>query len=91
MLKLMGYVQAVTKGGTITLSTRALIDNHVSSWETLAKIEIAMMEYNCSFFQNGRVSTFLNDTAQKLPAWISKILITLSEQSLAKEKPHSTN
>jgi hypothetical protein len=68
MLKLMNFV-AVQKGdASIRLSTPALIDNHVGDWETLARIEIAMLEYNCSFFQNGRVSTFLEDTAQKVPA-----------------------
>jgi hypothetical protein len=76
MLKLMNYV-AIPRSGDLLplqLSTRALVDNHVESWEVLAKIEIAMMEYNCSFFQNGRISTFFEGFAQKLPQWITKIL-----------------
>lgn len=91
MLKLMSYV-AVPKGDTpLRLGTTALIDNHVGNWETLIKIEAAMMEYNCSFFQNGRVSTFLNDAAQNMPRWIIKMLTGLSEQLSQKEKQPLTN
>ncbi len=91
MLKLMCYVAVPQEHGPLKLTNRALIDNHVKSWEALAKIEIAMMEYNCSFFQNGRVLSFLNDFAQKLPAWVSKMLIALSQQSSPTGKPPSTN
>lgn len=90
MLKLMRYV-AINGAAPIRLSTIDLINNHVGSWETLAKVEIAMMEYNCSFFQNGRVSTLLNDTAQNIPSWIAKILTALSQLSSQKEKQPLTN
>ncbi len=58
MFKLMGYVGVLIKGQEtpLLLSTEALIDNHVGNWEILAKIEMAMLEYNCSFFLNGKVS-----------------------------------
>ena len=88
MLKLMRYVAVPKENGMLILNNRALVDNHVDSWETLAKIEMAMMEYNCSFFQNGRISTFLADVAQRLPQWITKTLTALSEQSSQKEKQH---
>ena len=91
MLKLMSFVAVNIEDKPLMLSTRGLVDNHTSGWETLAKIELAMMEYNCTFFQNGRISTFLDDFAQKLPAWISKMLTALSEQSSRTEKPVSTN
>lgn len=91
MLKLMSYVGVQMGDAPLMLSTRGLVDNHTGGWETLAKIEIAMMEYNCSFFQNGRISTFFDDIAQKLPQWISKMLTALSEQSLPKEKQPSMN
>lgn len=87
MLKLMSFVGVpIDPTRPLRLTSQALIDNHVGNWETLAKIEIAMMEYNCSFFQNGRVSTFLNDIAQKLPSWITKTLTVLSERSSPTEK-----
>lgn len=69
MLKLMKYVSVRTDGGDIQLQTRDLVDNHVPDWETLGKIEVEMMSYNCSFFQNGKISGFLDNikvTAQQL-------------------------
>jgi len=89
MLMLMQYVAVKVGDQVLPLTTQNLIDNHVGSWETLAKIEIAMMEYNCSFFQNGRISTLFEDFAQKLPQWISQILTQLSLSSLQTEKQHS--
>ena len=91
MLKLMSYVAVKINDAPVCLTTRGLVDNHAGSWETLAKIEIAMMEYNCSFFQDGRISNFFDDFAQKLPVWISKMLTGLSEQLLQTEKPASTS
>lgn len=91
MLKLMGYVFVMAGEKLLPLSTRALIDNHVASWETLAKIEIEVMEYNVSFFSVGKISNLLSDFAQKLPTLVSKILMDLSVQSSQTEKPPSTN
>lgn len=92
MLKLMSYVAIPRDNGTpLQLTKLELINNHVESWETLMKIEAAMMEYNCSFFQDGRVSTFLEDIAQKAQALISKMLMGSSEQSSLPTKPLSTN
>lgn len=55
MLKLMCFVAVpISNGQQLTLTTRALVDNHTGDWETLVKIEKAMMEYNCSFFKEGR-------------------------------------
>lgn len=60
MFKLMAYVGIkVSDGNVIMLKTRALIDNHVPDWETLAKIEFEMMRYNTSFFDKGKVLGFL--------------------------------
>jgi len=55
MLKLMCFVAVPIEGTTpIRLMTRELVDNHAGDWETLVKIEKEMMEYNCSFFKEGR-------------------------------------
>jgi len=92
MLKLMSYVYVkLNEGVPLKLETRALIDNHVGTWENLMRIEAAMLEYNCSFFQNGRASTFLAGIAQKLPQWISKTLKDSLEQLSQTEKQPSTN
>jgi len=79
MLNIMKYVARIDDNGTKTvLSNQDLIDNHVvsktSSWEMLIKLEAKMLEYNCDFFQNGRISNFFGDIAQKLPQWITKTL-----------------
>ena len=93
MLKLMSYVGVPVEGRAepILLTTRALVDNHVPDWETLARIEFAMMELNCSFFQNGRASNFLQGIAQQARGWISETLTLLSAQSSKVAKPPSKN
>lgn len=93
MFKMMKYVGVIldNKPDPLMLTTQAVIDNHVKDWEMLAKIEIALVEYNCSFFLSGRISNFLEDTAQKIPAWIIKTLTLLSQLSSKAEKQVSTN
>lgn len=81
MLKLMCYVGVSVGDKVLQLTTRELVNNHVTDWETLAKIELAMMEYNCSFFQKGTLSDFLGDVVQKVIMKISEISIPSSAQS----------
>lgn len=85
MLQLMTYVSIrLSSGAEQALTTKALIDNHVPDWETLVKIEIEMMKYNTSFFQQGVVSGFLKTIGQNFLASITPTLIPsllqLSEQ-----------
>ena len=89
MLKLMKYVSVPFNDITVALVTSELINEHAGDWETLMKLEVAVIEYNCSFFQNGLASTFLSGLAQKVPAWITKTLMDSLEQLLPKDKPHS--
>lgn len=90
MLKLMSFVAVVPKeGAPIRLSTRTLIDNHVEDWETLAKLEWAMLEYNASFFGNGPNSAKLGEFGQKLGALTSKTLTALLAQLLQAVKQPS--
>lgn len=91
MLKLMKFVGVPINDIVLPLSTSELVDQHTGSWETLMKLEAAMIEYNCSFFQNGLASTFLTGLAQKIPAWISKTLMDCLEQLSQKEKQPITN
>lgn len=86
MLKLMNYV--AVKGpndNIIRLSTMDLINAHIKSFEDLIKIELKMMEYNCSFFRDGRISSFFEGFVQNVQAWITKILIDYSAQSSQKD------
>lgn len=96
MFKLMAYVAAypcdpktnakVQNAEPILLSMESLIDNHVKGFEKLMEIEAGMLAYNCDFFLSGRASTFLEDIAQKVPAWITKILTLVSQASLPAAK-----
>lgn len=93
MLKVMSFVGVKLENVPIPLKleTKILIDNHVRTWETLMKLEKDMMVYNCSFFQNGRVSTFFDDIVRKLPMLVSQMWMALSESLSAKEKQLSAN
>ncbi len=92
MLKLMGYVGVrQPNGDVLRLSTEALVNNHVPDWETLAKIEMAMMEKNCSFFRNGQSWDFLSNMAQIFLQKLSEMLTRSSEQLSPQEKPPSTS
>lgn len=87
MLKLMAFVAVPRdEGGPLCLTTRGLVDNHVPDWETLARIEVAMLEYNVSFFANGKGSTFLEAITAKAQAFLSQTLMDLSGQSSRKGK-----
>lgn len=88
MLKLMAFVGVPREGDLppLLLNTRALVDNHVPDWETLARIEFAMLEYNVSFFGNGKGSTFLEAIAKKAQAFLSQTLTDLSGQLSQKGK-----
>ena len=88
----MSYVATPREGlAPLLLTTQALIDNHVKDWETLMTLEKEMLVYNCSFFQDGRLSGFFADFAQNLPQWITKISTVLSAQLSNQEKQHFTN
>jgi len=90
MLKLMAFVAIPRDSGEpLRLSTRALVDNHVPDWETLARLEMAMLEYNCSFFGNGKGSTFFEAITKKAQAFLSQTLTDLSAQSSQKKPPLS--
>jgi hypothetical protein len=85
MLKLMSYVAVpMPDGKPLRLTTRALVDNHVPDFETLMRLEWAMMEYNCSFFRNGKMSGFLEALTEKAQALISSTLTGFVE-SLSKK------
>ena len=91
MLKLMSFVAVDLPQGHVALDSKTLVDNHVPDWETLAKLEAAMMEYNCSFFQNGKISNFLGGIEAKAQALIMSMLTALSAQSSVQAKQQSMN
>lgn len=81
MIKLMSYVGVKMPNGTILrLSTIELINNHVPDWETLARIEVAMLRKNTSFFGRGEISSFLTTFTRKYLQSISPMLKDLAVQ-----------
>lgn len=90
MLKIMGYV-AVPGDTPLQLSTRALVDNHVPDWETLARIELAVINYNCSFFERGKLSTIFAGLGAKANTKITEMLMGLLASLSQAAKQPSTN
>jgi len=89
MLKLMSFVAAKnSESNYVVLQNETLVNSFLndmqSPWEALGKIEIEMLKYNCTFFQNGRISTFLGDIALILQQKSSEILTPLLEKLLQK-------
>ena len=93
MFKVLAFVAIKLEGrpDPMLLNSQVLIDNHVKSWETLMALEKEMMVYNCSFFQNGRASTFFGGIAQMALMWIIKTWIPALAQSWNTEKQRSTS
>lgn len=81
MKKLMAFVAVPTDQGPLALTTDALINNHVPDPLTLAKIEVAMLEYNLGFSLAGGLSTLSDVFGTTLRQWISKMLMGLSAPS----------
>lgn len=80
ILKLMNFVAVNVEGREIRLSTEALIDNHIKSWETLVKLEAQMIDYNTSFFKDGKGLTFLKRLENLATEKITEILTNLSDK-----------
>ena len=87
MLKLMNYVERVYDDRVQPLTSRTLVDNHIPSWEVLTKIEAYSIDYNCSFFELGKVLNFLKEwKALAEPKNIKTLMDSLASLSQA-EKP----
>lgn len=87
MFKMMCYVAAPNIDPArepIILRSEILVNNHVPDFETLMKIEMAMMEYNCSFFARGKASNYLELLVQKVQALLTQTLMDFSQRSSKK-------
>lgn len=92
MLKLMSFIERVyDDGNTIQLANRALVDNHVPNWEVLVQLEMKMIEYNCSFFRNGKALDFLKKSTSLAESKITETLTALLGKLSQVEKPRSKN
>ncbi len=92
MFKLMSFVAVVTSDGReLRLSTPELIMNHVDNGEMLMKLEMKMMEKNCSFFRDGRCLDLLDTVMQMFTKKLLETLTQSSEFLSQQEKPPTTN
>ena len=89
MLKLMQYVERVYPDRVQVLTSETLINNHIPSWEVLAQLEVKMIEYNCSFFRNGKAYDFLKNSIALAQPKIIEILTGLSVKLSQAEKQPS--
>jgi hypothetical protein len=94
-LQILSYVEIKTvSGNKIRLSTKELVNNHITGdypYEILLKLEAAMIGYNSSFFQPGRISSFLSNIAPTLPLTTIKTLTDLLEPFFHPDVPRSMN
>lgn len=92
IVKLLSYSGVTHENGAfLRLTSEALIDSHVLEWEMVYLLAYQMAEYNCSFFRNGRASTFFQGFAQTMIQWATKMSTELLEQLLQKIRPPSMN
>lgn len=89
MLKLMKFVERVYDDkDPIPLVNKTLIDNHIPSWEVLVKIEAYVIDYNCSFFELGKVLSSLKEwKALAEPKNIKTLMDSLVSLSQAEKQP----
>jgi hypothetical protein len=92
MYELISHVYVPIAGSNfIRLDNEAAINSHCGSWETLMKLEGAMLEYNASFLQNGQISSFFTNFAKSIKQLITQTLTGSLQQLWQAEKPRSTN
>ena len=88
MLKLISYTERVYEDRVQPLTSKSLIDNHVPSWEILVKLEAYMLDYNCSFFDIGKVLNSLKEwKALAQPKNIKTLMHSLAQLSQVAEQP----
>lgn len=89
--KMFSFVGVKTDGGVVRLLTADLINNHVPDFQTGARLEKEMLEYNFGFFDPEKISAFQKALGQKLQGLIMPILTQLQAQLSKKDAPHSMN
>jgi hypothetical protein len=89
--KIVSHCGVTINGNLIVLNTKDVARNHIPDWEVLMKLEKETIQYNCSFFLNGSLSTFFGVLAKKIPPLITKMLTDSWAQSSTAAKPASTN
>jgi len=81
-LLMMRYVGVRIEGNSelLMLTTKQLVENHIPDWECLARLEMEMIKYNTSFFQNGKALSLLNQFSEKGTELVTQMLTDLLER-----------
>lgn len=75
MLLLMSHVEVhLPDGGKLPLNTRALVDNHVLSWDDLVNIEYQTLKFNCPFMQNGAMTPLVEMIKNTAAKYLSEVM-----------------
>lgn len=91
MLKMMKYVAVNIDGRELQLTTEEIVNNHVSSAESLIILEKEMMKYNYDFFTDGKASLFLEELRKQAGAKTTEMLTTFLGKLSQVVKQHSKN
>lgn len=80
--KMLAYCERVYTDGrsNVPLVSRAIIDNHVPDFDTLRKLEWECLQFNFSFFADGRALTLLNQGISLAKSNLSEILTGLLDK-----------
>lgn len=84
-LNIMKYVAIKKDDRLIPLTTAALIDNHCPSFETVNELLKQMINYNTSFFKDGKSLNFLKRLEALATEKITGILVQLSDKLSTKK------
>lgn len=85
--EMLSYCQRVYDDkDNVPLTTKAIIDNHVNSVETLLKLEWHCIEHNYGFFAPERVAPLLNGKLSKYHFNLTEILTVLLQYFFPQNK-----
>lgn len=75
MLRLMAHVEVHIGGNTLPLSTSALIDNHVGSWELLVELEYETLKFNCPFLEAKNMKPFTDMVGEFAAGYLADVMV----------------
>ena len=83
--KMFKYIQVVTEAGPLALTTKDLVNNHITDFQLGITLEKEMLQYNFGFFDPAKISAFLKTLSAKAVQSILPILTELRAQLSPKD------
>ena len=81
IFKMLSYCERVYDDGrSVPLVSKAIIDNNISTFDTLLKLEWECVNYNYDFFGDGRALIFWNKAISLVKSNSTEILTALSDK-----------